>query len=232
MAGKSLYEILGVPEAADTETIRAAHAAALGRLDAGQETSPAARMALAEAARILTDGRLRGEYDGKLMMARMQPMEPMVQIPRSRLSGAIAAVVILGLIGIPAYMYNEKRIERRAAEKAAELRRVEEQKRNEEILARNAERIAEAERRRIERNQQYEEQRMYAEQQRDRARGAYNTMVVNQQLESAARSAEREREQQRRAEETRRQREEYEARMRLEEDKRRLRQLECANGRC
>jgi hypothetical protein len=231
VAGKNLYEILGVPESADAEAIRAAHAAALAQPDAGKDGA-ASRIALAEAARILTDGRLRGEYDRKLMAARMQPMMPVAQAPRARFGGAIAAVVILGLVGIPAYMYNEKRIERRAAEKAAELRRAEEQKRNEEILARNAQRAAEAEQRMLERNRQYEEQRMYAEQQRDRARGAYNSMVVNRQLENEARNAEREREQQRRAEEARRQREEYEARMRLEEDKRRLRQLECQNGRC
>jgi curved DNA-binding protein CbpA len=230
VAGRNLYAILGVPEHADQEAIKAAYASALAKLEAGGEAAAADRVAITESFKILSDGRLRGGYDRKLEAMRAPP--PLPQPPAQSWSGVRAVVIVLALLAIPGYFYNEKRIERLAAEKAAELRRAEAKKQLEELEARRATMLKESEERNAERARQAEENRMYAQQQQDRARGAYNTMVVNRQIEMETRNAERERERQRRTEEMQRQREEQEARMRLENDKRRLRQLECSRGPC
>jgi hypothetical protein len=233
VAGKSLYEILGVPENADADGIRAAHAAALVGLGADADPS-ARRIALTEALRVLSDERLRRAYDARLQTMRAAPAQ-VIYVPEPQRSsfgsfGVIAVVLVL--LAVPAYFYNEKRVERLATEKAAEMRRAEAKKKLEELEARRAEQLQQAEARNEERRQRMEESRQRALEQQDRARGAYNTMVVNRQLEAEVRNAEREREQQRRNEEMQRVREENDARMRLENDKRRLRALQCANGPC
>lgn len=232
MAGRNLYAILGVPEHADRETIQAAYASALSKLEGGGEAAAANRVALTEAFRILSDERLRGGYDRQLEAMRAPPVPAPQVAPRSWFSGFRSVAIVLALLAVPAYYYNEKRIERLAAEKAVELRRAEVQKQREELDARRVETARQAEARNEERRRQYEEQRQYAQEQQDRARGAYNTAVVNRNIEMETRNAAQEQERQRRAEDMRRAREEQEARMRLEDDKRRLRQLQCQNGPC
>jgi curved DNA-binding protein CbpA len=232
VAGRNLYAILEVPERADRETIQAAYAAALSKLEGGAGEAVANRLAVTEAYRILSDDRLRSGYDSQLQVMRAPPA-PVPQVEsRSWFSGFRSVAIVLVLLAVPAYVYNEKRIERLANEKALELRRAEERKQREENEARRAEAAQQNDARNEERRKRLEEARQHAQEQQDRARGAYNTMVVNRQIETENRNAEQASERQRRAEEMQRAREENEARMRLEEDKRRLRQYQCSNGPC
>src|SRR6186997_1956037 len=130
MAGKTLYEILGVPESASVEVIHAAHASSLSKLNAeGGEAAAPGRMALSEAFRILSNEQLRRGYDGRLALARA-PAPTVIQVEERSWLARFSPVflVLVADAAIPGYFLNERRIERLAAERVAEIRRAEEKK--------------------------------------------------------------------------------------------------------
>lgn len=230
MAGKTLYEILGVPESATAEAINAAYASNLSALDVegDKAASAAGGLALKEAFRILSNEQLRRGYDGRLALAR-SPAPAVIQDEQSWLARYSPGLLILvAVAAIPGYFLNERRIERLAAEKVAEIRRAEEKKKLEELEARRADALLREE----ERQKRLEESRRYAMEQQERARARLSSMVVDRHIQQETQSARQEQERQRRMEEMQRTREENEARMRLEKDKRLLRQYQCANGPC
>jgi hypothetical protein len=231
MAGKTLYEILGVPESATVETINAACASSLSALDAegDKAAAGAGRLALKEAIRILSSEQLRRGYDGRLALARA-PAPAVIHVEEKSWLAKYSPglLVIVTLAAVPGYFLNERRIERLAAERVAEIRRAEEKKKLEELEARRADALL----REDERQKRLEEARRYALEQQERARASYSTMMVDRRIQQENQNAQQEQDRQRRLEEMQRSREENEARMRLEKDKRLLRQYQCANGPC
>ena len=231
MAGKTLYEILGVPESATVEMISAAHASILATLNAEGNGAAAAsnRVALNEAFRILSNDQLRRGYDGRLALART-PAPAVIHVEEKSFLAKYSPglLILLAVAAVPGYFLNERRIERLAAEKVAEIRRAEEKKKLEELEARRADALLREE----ERQKRLEESRRYAMEQQERARASLSNMVVDRRFQQEAFNAQQEQERQRRMEEMQRAREESEARMRLENDKRLLRQYQCANGPC
>ena len=141
MAGKTLYEILGVPESAALDAINAAYAANLSALDAegDKAASAAGRLALKEAFRILANEQLRRGYDGRLALARAPaPVVIHADEPSWFSKYSPGILVLVAVAAVPGYFLNERRVERLAAERVAEIRRAEEKKKLDDLEARRA----------------------------------------------------------------------------------------------
>lgn len=238
MAGKNLYEILGVATSATPEVIEAAYQVRLQKLEklSSKEHADAMRVALNEAYKTLSNGEQRARYD------RAQRGMPPQGVPQPRMTAAAEAVddrswlarnmvwiLALVVVAISSGYFYEK--QRRAK---VEAQRVLEQEQA-RIAAERAEREAqEAERERAaaESKRKADAQREYYWSQQVRSRAAIDIQRRDREL-ARQEAAERSRlERERRAEEAQQRREEYAARARLEQEKRKLRQLQCANGPC
>ena len=232
MAGKDLYQLLGVPESADAGAIASAYEAALAALRAspGQGGADAAhrKLALDEAYRILSSPKGRADYNRRLAQAR-NPV-PVLHAARVESEGfptgkAIALAVVL-LLAVGAW-YAKVRADRNEAQRLSAARVAEEAA----LLAEREEGRAEQDRQSAERNRRIEEMRQQMWEQSARASSNYNSAIVAQQAQMERQRADMEQRRQQQFDDAQRRRQEQDAQRRLAEDKRRLQQLECQNYR-
>jgi hypothetical protein len=227
---KSLYDVLEIPRSASKEAIQAAYSALSERVKVRAVRDPdgaaAYAAALAEAHKVLSDPELKRNYDARLAAAN-QP-KVVVSDDRPWIRRHAVPIVLVLMIAGGWYWYHVQQVKKQEAVAAA-LREAEEllakQKAEKEETERLEAEKQEARRKMIE---QVNYQRWSEQARRDAA-------INHQRQESMRLQAERqaayEIERERRLEQISKQREETQARMRLEQEKRRLQQLEYQNNR-
>lgn len=100
---KDYYRVLGVPEDADTETVKRAYRRLARRLhpDVNRSADAKERMSeLNEAYRIISDAELRAEYDAR--RRRGVPEAP----PPPTAAGAVGVVHVLSIVDFPSPLYS------------------------------------------------------------------------------------------------------------------------------
>ena len=242
MAAKSLYDLLEVSPGASNEAIEAAFRrlvdALKPRAAGGEEAAIVQLQALHEAHRTLTDPVRRERYDRAVAvrtMADSVPAEAEESPGPLRWLIPVALVALL-VAGGGWYHAHKSQVERQRAEaalreKAEELARLEaERERQESSSAARAARDAA----RQQRAEELQYQRWVEKNRRDADRiqqqNAYAERRAQAEEARAARRLESERLREVRQRELEQQREDTAAMRRLEEEKRRLRELQRANG--
>lgn len=233
MSEKTLYGVLEVANGASLEVIQAAYARLKAVLEpkavAGDEAALIRLRALRDAHRTLADPALRARYDRSLAQrgtARAVPVTPVYESDssgfRTWMLGAAVAVALAG--GGAWYHSHQQRVkaERALQEKAAALAKMEEERQRAE---------SEAGQKDAARLQRIEDERIRQWQEQTRREAALNqrqNQLTRQRVEQEER-----REQQRaeRAKELQQAQEDAAAKRRLEEEKRKLRQLQYENSR-
>jgi curved DNA-binding protein CbpA len=242
---KTLYSVLEVSNTASTEVIHAAHerlkALLAPKAATGDEAARIRLQAVTEAFRTLCDPQLRASYDQRLAHRAVQARAIDTDPSPSTGKGPIIAIVTVALLVIAGWNYNQARLlraEQRAMEESRRERMEADAKAAAQAEADRAQRAAERAEREAERQRRIEEQRYQQWVTQTRQEGT----AVMRQNEAARRQAEREelREQERvvrardrdeRLREQERAREDAAAARRLEQEKRRLRELQYENSR-
>jgi hypothetical protein len=194
------------------------------RAERDQEGAKVLQTALEEAYRTLSTPELRKRYDARLMAPRVQPAQIEEERPWLARNAVLLIVLALALVGGYAYMRHVKQ-ERAAAEQAL--------REKEELVARQKAEKEEAERQHAEAARLRQEKMDEAKYQQWVSQTRRESAAYSRQQEAYTRQqtvrAEQDAARQRRIEEMEKQREEAAARARLEQEKRRLQQLEQQN---
>ncbi len=228
MAGKTLYEILGVAKGAAPEVVTAAYGAQREKIGKGPKNEGTAALSLAveEAYRTLGNPQLRAAYDRKLL--GMAPVRVVAAAPvdeRSWLArNLISIFVLLCVVAVSVYAYESYRRQALETQRALEEKQKKLEAEKAELEAKEAER----QRADDEAKARVEAQQQYIWEQQVRARAG--ALARQQQYQQVMDQAQAQREQQQ--EDFRRRQEEVQAKIRLQQEKQKLRQMQCASGIC
>lgn len=242
MAAKSLYDLLEVASSASNEAIEASFHRLIDALKPraadGEEAAVLQMQALQEARRTLIDPARRERYDQALEARAAATRAPAEYAERPRIGGWVIAVALVALLvgGGGWYSAHKSRVEQQRAElalreKAAALARLnaEKEKAREGRFADAAERATARE----ERNEELRYQRWVEQNRRDGDRiqrqNAYAEKRAQAELAREEQRVETEKVRAARQIEIEKQRKDAVAMRRLEEEKRRLRQLQRQN---